>query len=241
MCFHMERQQNTVTSQGRDILCMLRSIYSILTVGHIQLCSQTPMEQSQVVQYEHNLATCYEAEYLLSIKIQEDMCSVNGLCRSPEYSYDDSSEVISGCNQPPLNSKVNQPSLFKPGDCLSFLRGANGYHRNGMVNSSMTVSSTPQSIGSPMSQPSPCTDMDCTTSYEQTHTTVNMPLFQAQDTQHYPVSIPSGVTAGHYRNDVTAGYTFPFSQRYMDSNHCKQEEEGVHSEGPVRKKHRPEY
>ena len=34
--------------------------------------SQTPIEQSDLVKYEFNLASCYEAEYLLSFKFQEE-------------------------------------------------------------------------------------------------------------------------------------------------------------------------
>lgn len=35
--------------------------------------SQTFKEQGELLKYEHNLASCYEAEYLLSLKLQEDM------------------------------------------------------------------------------------------------------------------------------------------------------------------------
>lgn len=48
--------------------------------------SQTQLDQSELVQYECNLAACYEAEYLLSLKIQEEMCHQRD-------SYCDPSEV----------------------------------------------------------------------------------------------------------------------------------------------------
>ena len=35
--------------------------------------SQTFKEQDELLKYEYNLASCYEAEYLLSLKLQEDM------------------------------------------------------------------------------------------------------------------------------------------------------------------------
>lgn len=51
------------------------------------LNSQTSKEHDELVKYEYNLASCYEAEYLLSLKLQEDM-----ICTSSE-SYDDGYEV----------------------------------------------------------------------------------------------------------------------------------------------------
>lgn len=48
--------------------------------------SQTQLEQRDLIQYECNLAACYEAEYLLSLKIQEEMCQQRD-------AYNDPSEV----------------------------------------------------------------------------------------------------------------------------------------------------
>ena len=48
--------------------------------------SQTQMEQKDLLQYECNLASCYEAEYYLSLKIQEEMCNQRD-------TYNDPSEV----------------------------------------------------------------------------------------------------------------------------------------------------
>ena len=48
--------------------------------------SQTQLEQRQLIQFESNLAACYETEYLLSLKMQEDVCQRRD-------SYDDPSEV----------------------------------------------------------------------------------------------------------------------------------------------------
>ncbi len=42
------------------------------------LQSQTPTEQAELVQYEANLAACYEAEYLLSMKLQEEFYGSSG-------------------------------------------------------------------------------------------------------------------------------------------------------------------
>lgn len=182
------------------------------------------MEQGQLVQYENNLAACYEAEYLLSMKIQEEMCKVNGLCRNREYSYDDSSEVSSAYHQR-THPKMEQQSHIKPGDCSSFLRGANGY-QNGMMNSS-TISPSLMN-GMTTSQPSDSTAMDFM-SYGQTQTAANMPLFQAQGSPHCA-------------SDITARYSFPYTQGHtnIDELH-KQHDDDVHGEGPRRKKHKPEY
>lgn len=46
-------------------------------------------EQDELIKYEYNLASCYEAEYLLSLKLQEEM--MNG--GSSTCSYDDGYEV----------------------------------------------------------------------------------------------------------------------------------------------------
>ena len=48
--------------------------------------SQTPLEQKELIQFESNLAACYETEYLLSLKMQEEMCQRKDF-------YNDASEV----------------------------------------------------------------------------------------------------------------------------------------------------
>ena len=48
--------------------------------------SQTQLEHRDLIQYECNLAACYEAEYLLSLKIQEEMCQ-------QKDAYNDPSEI----------------------------------------------------------------------------------------------------------------------------------------------------
>ena len=55
----------------------------LLQSAHV---SQTQLEQRDLIQYECNLAACYEAEYLLSLKIQEEMCH-------QKDAYNDPSEV----------------------------------------------------------------------------------------------------------------------------------------------------
>lgn len=57
------------------------------------LVSQTQVEQRDLIQYECNLAACYEAEYLLSLKIQEEMCHQRD-------AYNDPSEVTCRLNTP---------------------------------------------------------------------------------------------------------------------------------------------
>lgn len=61
--------------------------------SHVQnpLVSQTQLEHRDLIQYECNLAACYEAEYLLSLKIQEELRQQRGAL------YDDPSEVT--CTQ----------------------------------------------------------------------------------------------------------------------------------------------
>ena len=58
---------------------------SCLQNAHV---SQTQLEQRDLIQYECNLAACYEAEYLLSLKIQEEMCQQRDAYNDPsEVSY----------------------------------------------------------------------------------------------------------------------------------------------------------
>lgn len=63
------------------------------------LHSQTPREHDELVKYEYNLASCYEAEYLLSLKLQEEMMrsrsNTGDSARSAGY-YDDGYEVQAG-------------------------------------------------------------------------------------------------------------------------------------------------
>ena len=66
--------------------------------------SQTPQEQADLVQYEHNLAACYEAEYLLSLKMQEEFYGSRshfpstesdcGTAARSNYLYCDDFEVV---------------------------------------------------------------------------------------------------------------------------------------------------
>lgn len=53
------------------------------------LLSQASTEQDELIKYEYNLASCYETEYLLSLKLQEDMIHSLESCTS----YDDGYEV----------------------------------------------------------------------------------------------------------------------------------------------------
>lgn len=54
--------------------------------------SQTAKEHEELLRYEQNLASCYEAEYLLSLKLQEDIMMRSrsgGSDASTECYYDD--------------------------------------------------------------------------------------------------------------------------------------------------------
>lgn len=56
------------------------------------LQSQTPSEQTDLIKYECNLASCYEAEYLLSLKLQDD---IYGGRSEGDGMYCDDYEVVS--------------------------------------------------------------------------------------------------------------------------------------------------
>ncbi len=54
------------------------------------------MEHNQLIQYEENLAACYETEYLLSMKVEDHDFY--------DYPYDDISEVSTSCALPKPNT-----------------------------------------------------------------------------------------------------------------------------------------
>ena len=66
--------------------------------------SQTEMEMGELIHYEENLAACYEAEYLLTLKFQEEI--KNRTYHAVYISYPDTYEVttkvktIAVCNEP---------------------------------------------------------------------------------------------------------------------------------------------
>ena len=84
------------------------------------LTSQTPREHEELLKYEYNLASCYEAEYLLSLKFQEDMMRSRGSSGSSSSSssssgsecyYDDVYET-----QHPLCPGSSSPPAQTPPD-----------------------------------------------------------------------------------------------------------------------------
>lgn len=82
--------------------------------------SQTQLEQRDLIQYECNLAACYEAEYLLSLKIQEEMCH-------QKDAYDDPSEVSCQFNPPATTSTTHLNSVhFTPEIAMDFSNGDRG-------------------------------------------------------------------------------------------------------------------
>ncbi len=90
---------------------------------HVQnaCVSQTQLEQRDLIQYECNLAACYEAEYLLSLKIQEEMCR-------QKDDYNDPSEVRCQVN-PQVTSTAHLNSVHvhpTPEIAMDF---SNGAHR----------------------------------------------------------------------------------------------------------------
>ena len=103
--------------------------------GSRLLASQTQLEQRDLIQYECNLAACYEAEYLLSLKIQEEMCH-------QKDAYDDPSEVT--CpqfNHPATgttHSVMNGTAHFPQEAAMNFSNGdrAVGQVLTGFLNSS---------------------------------------------------------------------------------------------------------
>ncbi len=69
--------------------------------------SQTFAEHDELIKYECNLASCYETEYLLSLKLQEDMMNSS----ESSTAYDDGYEVQVGlsaraepCSQVPAST-----------------------------------------------------------------------------------------------------------------------------------------
>lgn len=82
--------------------------------------SQTQLEQRDLIQYECNLAACYEAEYLLSLKIQEEMCH-------QKDAYDDPSEVRCQFNPPvTINTTHLNGVHFTPETAMDFSNGDGG-------------------------------------------------------------------------------------------------------------------
>ena len=64
--------------------CVVSNGTRVMTSFESQACK----EQDDLIKYEHNLSSCYEAEYLLSLKLREEM-----LCSSSSESYYDDFEV----------------------------------------------------------------------------------------------------------------------------------------------------
>lgn len=56
--------------------------------------SQTAGEHNDLIKYEYNLASCYEAEYLLSLKLQEDVYTTKTCRIGSGCTYDDGYEVL---------------------------------------------------------------------------------------------------------------------------------------------------
>lgn len=101
--------------------------------------SQTQLEQRELVQYECNLAACYEAEYLLSLKIQEEM-------RQQKDVYNDPSEVTCFASQITHNSgsgtcgQIDGPdSQDLPMDCSAAINSAATANCSGLVGFSQTA------------------------------------------------------------------------------------------------------
>ena len=69
------------------------------------------MEQEQLIKYEQNLAACYETEYMLSLKTEQEDQNFMG------YSYDDVSEVSTAYTvaNPPAQQVRDTPS-YDPND-----------------------------------------------------------------------------------------------------------------------------
>ena len=101
--------------------------------------SQTQLEQRELLQYECNLAACYEAEYLLSLKIEEEM-------RQQRDVYNDPSEVAcfasimthgSGSGTCGQSDGANSQDLSM--DCSAAINSAATGKCLGLVNSSQTA------------------------------------------------------------------------------------------------------
>ena len=101
--------------------------------------SQTQLEQRELLQYECNLAACYEAEYLLSLKIQEEM-------RQQRDVYNDPSEVTCFASKMTHNSGSGTcgqidglDSQDLSMDCSAAINGAATGNSSGLVNFSKTA------------------------------------------------------------------------------------------------------
>ena len=90
------------------------------------LATQTESDITAQIRYEDGLAACYEAEYLLSMKIQEELCSGN---RCSRYDYTDESELVAShsleMGESGLENRWSQPGYRAMGvapdlteDCL---------------------------------------------------------------------------------------------------------------------------
>ena len=59
----------------------------------VGLATQTEVDLAAQVHYEESLAACYEAEYMLSLRMDEELRS-GGQCK--RYDYEDESEIVAG-------------------------------------------------------------------------------------------------------------------------------------------------
>lgn len=57
------------------------------------MASQTEVDLAAQVRYEESLAACYEAEYMLSLRMDEELRSAG---RYGRYDYEDESEIVAG-------------------------------------------------------------------------------------------------------------------------------------------------
>lgn len=61
-------------------------------IGFATMATQTELDLAAQMHYEESLAACYEAEYMLSLRMDEELHSGGG----GQYDYEDDSEVVTG-------------------------------------------------------------------------------------------------------------------------------------------------
>ena len=190
-----------------------------MALSDSSLPSQTPREHEELLKYEYNLASCYEAEYLLSMKLQEDMMrsrsSTGGssCSTSREQYYDDIYETqqptgSTADHSLPSRHSVPSSAVFGGGDFES-METTTSYNEHLSMNN----------------------ETDTSTAAPLQYSCANVSLVRAPDMCKNRVVGSGQFVNGSHQSIMNAGY---------GSNGYTIMEDGTnwssHIEGPARKK-----
>lgn len=174
------------------------------------------MEMNQLIHYEQNLAACYEAEYLLSLKVNDQGFS--------DFSYDDPSEVLQVSTiseypqQPPCSGVTNTYNSVQ--DRYKYCMNVAEMHESQSPTNEESVQLTPannqQSVCDARSQ------YACSTNtHSQFNTSVNHTM--------HPLALHTSV--GSTPNDYHGE-----SEPMVDDMDYDVDTEKLHTDGPSRKR-----